>query len=162
MAKGDVKVIDPLGKINYPVWKFPTRAGTTAINAGEPVVTAVSADERVFYVVALADGQPLTTTDYLVGVSASASSHTTSADGFIDVYLAENVVFGAKAKSTTQFDTQAEVNSAVNYRIPFDLTGSTYTADLANADTAGLQVIGGDPDTQTVYFVTRDGASWKR
>lgn len=162
MALGDVRFYDVGGKSNVPVWKFLTKANTTAIKAGEPVVVAQALSVFGAYPVVLTDGLPIRNTDYFLGIAASTSSHTSSADGTVDVYLdLPGTVYACKAKTAAQIDTQAEVDSTVFYRIPFDLTTSTYTADLANATTAGLTVIGGDPTTSTVFFVCQDGASWR-
>ncbi len=161
MSKGDVRIYDVGGRSNVAVWKFLTKAGETAINAGEPVMIGQLASVFSAYPVVLTDGKPLVNADYFLGIAATTSSHTSSADGTVDIYLDfPGLVYAAKAKTAAQFDTQAEVDSAIFYRIPFDLTTSKYTADLANSTTAGLTVIGGDPATSTVFFVCQDKASW--
>ena len=164
MAKGDVFWIDTGGKTNVPVRTFRTRAGETAINPGEPLLISNLGDITQPYVIALTDGKPSVGADYFIGVSANSSSHTASADGNVDVYLeTPGTIWAAKAKTTTTFDSAGDVNDNLFYRIVFDLTSSTYTADVAaDVATRGLRVVGGDHTTYTVYFTACDGASWDR
>ena len=163
MAKGDIRFYDVGGKINVPVRTFPTRAGSTAILAGEPLVIAQTAAVIQPYVIVLTDGLPLVGNDYFVGFAANASSHTSSADGYVDVYLdTPGTVYAAKAKTTTTWNTQKLVDNQTFYRIVFDLTTSTYTADIAaSTGTRGLLTVGGDYTTYTVYFTASDAATWR-
>lgn len=165
MAKGDIRVIDVGGKINVPVRTFPTRSGTTAILAGEPVGISPSGAGAAVnpYVVALADNTPVKGTDYFLGIAAAAGTHTSSADGYVDVYLdLPGTVYAAKAKTPSTWNTQKLVDNETFYRIVFDLTSSSYTADVASdAVGRGLAIVGGDYTTYTVYFVANDGATWR-
>lgn len=164
MAKGDVRWFDTGGRINVPVRTFRTRAGETAINAGEPVLIGGTVGTTAPYVIVLTDGKPTAGTDYFVGVAASTSTHSASADGTVDVYLdSPGVIWAAKAKTATTFDSASDVNDNLFYRIVFDLTSSKYTADVAaDAVTGGLRIVGGDYTTYTVYFAARNDARWDR
>jgi len=164
MAKGDIRIFDVGGLSNVPVRTFRVIANATAINAGEPVLIANRNTSVIDpYVIVLIDGKPLVGTDYFIGIAANAGSHTASADGTVDVYLdCPGMVYAAKAKTTTTFNTTAKINDFLFYRVVFDLTSSTYTLDnTTTAATAGLQIWGGDPNTYTVYFATSDAATWR-
>lgn len=164
MASGDIRIIDVGGHINVPVRTFPTISGSTAINPGEPVEIAIRSKGGLDnYVIVVTDGRPSTGTAYFVGIAQSAGTHTASADGYVDVLLdLPGVVYAAKAKTTTTFNTQKLVDNQTFYRIVLDLTSSTYTADVTTtAATAGFTIWGGDYSTYTVYFVANDGATWR-
>jgi hypothetical protein len=162
MATGDIKIHDVGGRGNAMVRRFVTKAGLTAINAGEPVMapTHLGQASSPYYVVALTDNKPIIGTDYFVGVAAAAGTHTSTADGYVDVYLdLPGIIWKAKAKTSTLADTQAEIDSSMMYLVTLDLTGTTYTLDTGSvANTNGLMVVGGDPSTSEIFFVTRDRA----
>lgn len=162
MAKGDIRIIDVAGRANVPVRTFPTRLGETAIKAGEPVMVSWLAGVQNPYVIVMTDATPVRSTDYFVGIAAAASSHTSSADGYVDVYLdLPGTVYAAKAKSAATWNTQKLVDNQTFYRIVFDLTSSSYTADVAADANRGLLIVGGEYQTYTVYFVANDAATWR-
>ncbi|MFP5263740.1 MAG: hypothetical protein ACLGJB_17810 [Blastocatellia bacterium] len=153
MAKGDIRVVDTGGRVTAPTREYQTAAGSTAINAGEPVMLTTIGTSQ--YVAALTDAKPVIGTDYFVGIAADAATHTASADGVVHVYVAlPGVTFRGKAKTAANADTQSEVNALVNKRTIFDLTTGTYTVDTAAADgaTNGLIIVGGDPNGSFIDF----------
>jgi hypothetical protein len=154
VAKNDVR---PLRPNDIPCITFRTEAAATAIYAGEPVKIGGTGSN---YVVPLADAEPTTSAD-IMGIAASDSTQTASANGTVDVYLAvSDAVFECKAKTATTFDTDAEILAVLNDIVPFDLTSSTYTIDVAAAaGTNGLRIVGGDPATQMVQFMILAQAS---
>lgn len=151
MALGDITVWGPGGENLPPSYRYRTEAGSTAINAGEPVVIGGTGSN---YVAVLADGTP-TTTNLMTGVATSTSTHTASANGVVDVCLAlPGVVFKAKAKSAATIDTDAELLAVLNDRVVLDLTAGSYTVDVAAGDAAtnGIRILGGDIVTGDVFF----------
>jgi hypothetical protein len=158
MAKGDVRVIANGGLQAPPAGKYRTEAAATAIYTGEPVKVGGTGTN---YVIPSADAEPVTSAPTFVGIAASDSEHTASADGDIDIILATPLVmFEAKAKSAAAVDTQAEINALLNDLVAFDLTSSTYTVDTASAaSTNGLIITGGNTVLGTVYFRVRSGAT---
>lgn len=159
MATGDVRIYDTGGHSNVPTWRWQTEAASDAIYAGDPVKLKAAGSP---YVIPLATGEPVIgTTTQVIGIAAMAGTHTSAADGYVDVYRCmPGVVYACKATTSTNFDTQSEINALCGDRVAFDLTSTTFTVDENEGDdgTLGLQIIGGDPDTATVYFTLRPAA----
>lgn len=155
MSRSDIKIVRTAGG-NVPTYKWQTEAGATDILAGEPVKLKAAGSP---YVIPLADGDNTIGTDTsIVGIAASDSDHTASADGSIMVYVPlPGVVYEAKAKTSTTADTQAEIDAMVGDRKVFDLTSGVYTVDAAAADAAanGIIIVGGDPERATLEFIIR-------
>lgn len=159
MAKGDIKIVDNGGKGAVPVIVCNTEAAATAIYAGEPVIYKTAGSK---YVIPMADATPVIgTTVAMVGIAASDSTQTASADGTVQVYLVDSsVVLNAKAKSAAAADTDAEIIALKGKRTLFDLTSSTYTIDTAATDaaTSGLLIVGGDSSDSSINFIVRNAA----
>lgn len=151
----DIKIVRTAGG-NVPTYRWQTDAGDTAIEAGDPVKLKAAGSP---YVIGLADGDNTIGTDTsIVGIAASDSTHTASADGVVDVYIPlPGIVYEAKAKTSTTADTQAEIDALCGDRKVLDLTDGTYTVDAAAADAAanGIIVVGGDPERATLEFIIR-------
>lgn len=161
MAKNNIKVHKASGYLNLPTEKWQTEAAATAIYAGEPVKLKAAGSP---YVIPMADAEPVIgTTTQVIGIAATDSTQTASADGFIMVYPATlpGVIWKAKAKTASTVDTLAELNAVCGDSVPFDLTSSVYTVDVAagNAAASGIQIIGGNHETQEVYFKIRPAAT---
>lgn len=155
MSLGDITIVKAGGLSNVPTYRYRVQAGATTINAGEPVKIATAG---AAYVVRSADAEPVTGTPTFVGIAATTSTQTASADGVVEVYRPiQGVVFRASAKVKTAIDTDVEVLTVLNNRTVFDLTGSTYTLDESAADTAtnGLIIVDADPVKGTVDFEVR-------
>lgn len=159
MAKGDISVYhNPYNSL--PTITKQTAASATAIYAGEPVkLSAAGAVD----VIQLADNEPVIgTTTQVIGITASDSTHTATAVGTVEVYLPlPEIIWKCKATTAANFNTRAEIMALENDRVLFDLVSSTFTVDENGGDTAtsGLQIVGGDPDTQEVYFKIRPSAT---
>lgn len=159
MAKGDVKIHqNPYNSL--PTITKQTAASATAIYAGEPVkLSAAGAID----VIRLADNEPVIgTTTQVIGITATDSTHTATAVGTIEVYNPlPGIIYKCKATTAANFNTAAEIMALENDRVLFDLVGSTFTVDENAGDTAtsGLQIVGGNPDTQEVYFIIRPAAT---
>jgi hypothetical protein len=156
MAKNDIKIYDTGGLNSVPVYKFQTEAAATAIYAGEPVKLKAAGSP---YVIPWSDGDitPGTDTNF-IGLAASDSTQTASADGYVMVYpMLPNMVFEAKAKTAANVDTQSEIDALCGDRKIIDLTSSTYTVDDGAADAAAnaLFIVGGDPVKKTLRFMVR-------
>lgn len=160
MARNDVKIHDTGGFNVVPSRVYQTEAGATAILAGEPVKLKSAGSP---YVIPLADNEPVIgTTTQVIGIAAGDSTHTASADGTVAVYRAvTGVVYKAKATTAANVDTASELNALVGDRVLFDLISSTYTVDENAGDTAtsGIQIVGGNADTQEIYFEIRPAAA---
>lgn len=159
MAKGDIDVFDVAGKNSVPSKVYQTEAAATAILAGEPVKLKAAGSE---FVIPLATAEPVIgTTTQVLGIAASDSTQTASADGTIEVYIPDpKVVWRAKATTPANIDTQAKLDALQNDNVKFDLGGGIYTVDEneGNAAASGLQIVGGDPETGDVHFTIRPAA----
>lgn len=160
MATNDVRIHDVGGLNTVPTRVYQTEAGATDINAGEPVKLKEAGSP---YVIPLATGEPVIgTTTQVMGIAKSASTHTATADGEIEVYVPQaGVVYACKATTPGNVDTEAEILALANDRIAFDLSGGSYTIDENEGDAAdhGLQLLGGDPESGILYFTIRPAAS---
>lgn len=160
MAKNDIKIQDVGGLSAVPTRKFLTEAAATAILAGEPVKFKALGSR---YVIPLADGDGVIgTMTPIVGIAASDSTQTASADGSVDVYLPiPGIVYEIKAKDAAGANTQAEIDALTLDRAIIDLTSSTYTLDATGTDvaTAPFVIVGGNPDKSTLYVTIRSGAT---
>jgi hypothetical protein len=159
MAKGNVRIHqNPYNSL--PTVTIQTAASATAIYAGEPVkLSAAGAIDAI----QLADNEPVIgTTTQVLGITATDSTHTATAAGTVEVYQPlPGVIYVCKATTAANFNTEAEILALANDRVLFDLVSSTFTVDENAGDTAtsGLQILGGNPDTQEVYFTIRPAAT---
>lgn len=161
MSLGDFAIKDLGGLSCAPTTRYRVAAGSTTINAGEPV-KVTTADGA--YVVRSADAEPLTSTPTFAGIAASTSTQTAGADGVVDVYgPTTNMVFRGNAKVATAVDTDAELIGLLNNRVVFDLTGAVFTVDESFAVNAvnGLVIVGGDILTGKVDFVVRNSVLYR-
>ncbi len=161
MSTGDIYVKDPGGLNSIPVQRWQVR-GTTAggtagyaINPGEPVKVAAAGS---IYALAITDGEGVIGTSVSeIGLATKAFA-IAAADGFVDVQLfMPNVVYAGHAKSSTAANTTAKILALQGKRVIWDLTSGVYTVDTAAADNANnaLLIVGGDPTSNTVYFLIR-------
>lgn len=151
MAKGDVRI--HRGTASVKTWQ--TDAGDTALLPGEPVKIKSAGSP---YVIGLADNEPVIgTTTQMIGITKSASTHTASVDGTVDVYMLDEGDIELICKATTAANVAATL---VGDRVLFDLTSDVWTVDENAGDTAtsGLQIIGVNTDTDEIIFKVRPGA----
>jgi len=145
---------------NVPTFRWQTEGGETDIQAGQPVKLKAAGSP---YVIPLADGDLTIGTDTaMVGIAASDSTHTASADGVVDVYIPmPGVVYKCAATTAANVDTQAEIDALVGDRVTVDLSGGTYTIDEDATDGAdnAFYIVGGNPDDQTLEFIIRADAT---
>lgn len=160
MAIANIRIVNNGGSQVAPTIKMLGEAAATDIYAGEPVKVKSAGSK---YAIPLADAEPVIgTTTRVIGIAATNSTQTASADGEVYVYDANNsgIVYAAKAKSSTAADTQAEIDALIGKRVLLDLTSSVYTVDTAASDAAanGVLIVGGNADTQEIYFQLRPAA----
>jgi hypothetical protein len=97
----------------------------------------------------------------VIGIAASDSTQTASADGTISVYVPDGeAIWEAAPTTAANADTQAEINALVGDRVLFDLVSTVYTVDENAGDTAtsGIQIVGGDAERGKIYFKIRPAA----
>src|ERR1041385_5082343 len=150
MSLGNFVPQDVAGLSALPTMRWLTAAGTTVINAGEPVCQTAAGSK---YAIAAGDGTPVIGTDIVLGIAATTSTQTASADGEVYVYIPmPGVTFAGQAKLATAVDTQAEIDALTGKRVVWDLTAGVYTIDSAAGDssTNGIFIEGGIPSTSTL------------
>lgn len=151
-----IKILNQLSP-SYSVSSVLVAAGgvSTIVN-GTPTkaADAVNAGPWTGAVVPMVDGDG-TTAQRFTGIAKSTSTDTASVAGSVDVWLPlPGLMYSAKAKTASTFDTQAEVTAAFGKGVFFDLTSTVWTVDVAATAAQANSVIitGGDYQTQTVYF----------
>lgn len=158
MAMGDVKIVGGYTSVPTKTFKVQDRTSSsdTVIYPGEPV--KLSGAEGGNYVTHLADGEPAIGTDIFVGIAASTSTETSSADGEVEVYLPlPGLVYRCDANTSGNLATGILMDT-----VTFDLSGTTYTVDEnegSDENVHGLRIIGYDSDAGTVDFIIKDEAT---
>ena len=128
----------------------------STIAAGTPTkaADAVNASPWTGVIAPMVDGDG-TTTQRFTGIAKSTSTDTASTAGSVDIWLPyPGILYAAKAKTASTFDTATEVAANFGKGVFFDLTSSTWTVDVAAsaAQANCVIIVGGDHLTQTVYF----------
>lgn len=144
MSLDDFKLVKQGGLSSVPTYKYRVQAGATNIKRGEPVKLSSISGE---YVVPLADNEPVTGTPTFLGIAATTSTETASADGFVEVYKPlPGLVFRAKATTPGNIDTDSELKALLNHHVAIDLISGVYTVDenATHAGTNGVIIIDGD------------------
>ncbi len=140
MAKNDVVMLKSGAFGQTGSRRFQVQAGGTppAINAGEMVLKTLGTQ----YVIAMASNKPVVATDFIVGISASASTEAAATtDGVVDVIpLIPGQVFRIAAKVAATFNTQAKYNALVGARVLIDVTGGVQTILAADGSTSGCVI----------------------
>lgn len=160
MAKGDIRIVDTGGRDTLPTKTFQvqdrTSSSDTIIYPGEPV--KLSGAEGGNYVTHLATGEPEIGTDIVVGIAASTSTETSSADGEVEVYLPlPGVIYRCDAHTSGNLATGILMDT-----VTLDLTGTTYTVNEdegTDENVHGLRVLDYDSDDGTVDFIIKDEAT---
>lgn len=157
MSTGDIYVKDPGGFNSLPVQTWQVLGNTaTVINPGEPVKVGAAGSK---YALAITDGEGVIGTSVAeIGLATKASTQTATVDGTVDVQLfMPGAIYAGKAKSSTAANTTAKILALQGKRVIWDLTTGVYTVDTAASDNANnaLLIVGGDPTSNTVFFIVR-------
>lgn len=158
MATNNVEILDVGGHNVVPTIKWNTEAGTTDINAGEPVVIGSARN----FAAAAGTGTPVIGTDEVIGLAQNASTQTASVDGVVDVLIPlPGVVYSVKATTGSNVDSDAKIAALVGKRVLFDLTAGVYTVDTSVADgvTNGVEIVGGNAEQERVSIIVRSSGT---
>ncbi len=144
-------------------WLVASGAAAT-INPGTP--TKFSSAGAI---VPMTDGNG-TTSERFTGIAKTTSTDTAAAAGEVYTFIPlPGIIYAAGAKSATGANTQAKIDALLGARLVFDLTGTVgpgltgqWTIDAAGGDgsTNGIMVIGGEYQTNTLYFIYRNTAAF--
>lgn len=124
------------------------------IAQGTPTKSADAATAATGAVVPMVDGDGSIAQNF-TGIAKNTSTDTASAAGTVTVWLPlPGYVYAAKAKVAADFNTSAKILVYFRKRVVFDLTSSLWTVDTEAADALVncVTIIGGDPNTSTVWF----------
>ena len=166
MVKNDIKVIKHPGPTRQYLAEDRTTSSVTAtIKVGEPVKVAGTGTN---FVQPVATGDPEITTDQLVGLAASESTETSTADGTVNVttLLPTRTVLRGKATTSSNMDTQSELDGLKNDWVTFDVTASSGTNGIftidenegTDPDVHGLKIIDGDISLYTLDVIVHSMA----
>lgn len=130
--------------------------GVATIAAGTPTkgADAAAASPWTGAVVPMVDGDG-NTSQRFTGIAKNTSNDTASVAGQVTLWLPlPGYIYACKAKTAANADTAAEVQALFGKRVVFDLTSSLWSVDAAAADAVAnnVTIIGGDYQTQTLYF----------
>ena len=163
MSINDVTIIETGGisattSRTFRVQDRTTSGLTATIKPGEPIKLAGN------YVTLIATGDPEVGTDRMVGIAATESTETASADGFVDVKMIvpNSTVMRCKVTTPGNMDTDAELLAILNDSVTFDVTSGVFTVDENEGDDPdvhGLIILDGDIVNGTVDFILKEGAS---
>jgi len=133
-------------------------ASAATILSGTPCKLSTSG-----YVVPMVSGDGTTGTCF-VGLAKSDSTETTAADGRVTLWLPiPNLVYSAVASQTTAATTQAKIDALFGKRVTLSLSAFQGTwsvsASAADASTNCIIIVGGDYNTNTLYFVYDNAAT---
>lgn len=137
--------------------------GVGTIAAGTPTkgADAAAASPWTGAVVPMVDGDGAIGQRF-TGISKNTSTDTASVAGAVTLWLPlPGYVYSAKAKTASTADTAAEVQALFGKRVVFDLTTVFWTVDAAAADALVncVTIVGGDFQTQTLYFTYKNGGT---
>jgi len=140
MAKGDFRVRDGHRWNAVPYY---TKAGQTAIKAGELVIQDGSGDEE--YVMLPSDGAA--NSSVWVGLAVSNDTNSASADGIVYVVDALDAEFIGKAT------TWANVSKSVmNTKVTLDVTSTVQTLDENDTTNGCFLMLNYNSDRQEIAF----------
>ncbi len=158
----DIKLRSPIEE-QFSVSALVDSGTTAQFNPGEPSkgddAAAASWTGEVSIMV---DGDG-TTSQRFTGISKSASTETASAAGEVELWLPlPGLIYSAKAKTASTADTAAEIKALFGKRVVFDLTNSVWSIDAGATDAVAncVVIVGGDHQTQTLFFVYRPSGTF--
>lgn len=101
----------------------------------------------------------------ITNCAATVSTETTSADGYVDVYMiTPEHLLEAKATTAANVDTQAEIDALIGDCVAADVTSLTQTIDENEGNdnnVHGLIILGGNPRKSTLYVKVKSAALWE-
>ncbi len=140
MSRGDFRVKDGH---RWGARPYATKAGQTAISAGELVIQDSAGDEE--YVVLPANGA--SNSSVWVGLAVSNDTNSASADGVV------YVVDAADAEFVGHPTTSANLASTIkNTKVTLDVTSSVQTIDENDTSSGVFLIRDYNTDRNEVYF----------
>lgn len=155
-VRNQIKIVSQLDE-KFSVDVLVAAGGAQTIEIGTPTKSADAAGAITGAVIPMVDGDG-TIAHKFSGIAKSDSTDTAAAAGTVQLWLPlPGIVYSAACK-TTSANTAAKLLALFNKHVVFDLTGTTWTVDAAATDAlvSCVTIIGGDWETNTVYFTYKD------
>lgn len=162
-----ISIYDPQGPVPAQRWVVAAGAVSTIYPGTPTKVAGTRGTNAVAAPMVDTDG---TTSQVFLGIAKSISTDTVSVTGEVYVYTPyPGIIYSAQPKSTTAANTQAKIDNLLLGRYIFDLTGTVgpqltgqWTIDIAAGDgsTNCIVIVGGDYQTNTLYFVYRGAGNY--
>lgn len=139
MAIGDIIVLEQACMTGRGARTYNVAAGATTINPGEPVIFG---DRATVTVTAMPTNNPVSGSDYFVGIAATTSTQTSGTAGTVGVYpMDPNATYLIKPKVAATWDTQSEYDALVNKSVLIDLTSGSYTVLATDSTNNGVKIM---------------------
>lgn len=140
MATGDITPLNdgPFGKIGGVRHQVVAGGTPPAINAGEMVLKTLGNQ----YVIAMANAKPVVATDFIAGISETAStelSATTDGSVLVTPY-APGQIWLIAPNVAASWNTQAKYNALVGARVTIAVSAGVLTINSADGSTNGCVV----------------------
>ncbi len=140
MATGDITPLNdgPFGKLGGVKHQVVAGGTPPAINAGEMVLKTLGNQ----YVIAMATNKPVVATDFIAGISESASTEASATtDGFVYVTpYAPGQIWLINPKVAATWNTQAKYNALVGSRVLIDVTSGVLTILATDGSTSACVI----------------------
>lgn len=120
-----------------------------SINAGEPTKKGTAGA-----VADMANGDG-TTSQVFTGIAKTTSTDTASVAGVVTTYVPyPGLVYACKALTASLANTAALIAALQYKRVKWSKVTQTFTVDTNQADATanGLLIMGGEPQTSTIWF----------
>lgn len=161
MAENDLQVVKHPGpRRKYRAEDRTTSSQSATMKPGEPVKVGGTGNN---FAALIASGDPEAGTDEFIGVVAKESDETSSADGHVEVTTVIPVitVIRGKATTTTNVDTESELNAILGDWVTFsydDTNFTIYAKEGSDPDVHGLKIVDGDINNYTVDVIAHGSA----
>lgn len=170
MARNDIKIATPTSQLFSIKWLVAAGAQGSSGGGGymgEPFVSYVATAAQTGIVKVAADGAGVVgttaaTNGRFVGIAKTDSTQTASAAGVVYTWAPlPGILYYGKVKTSTTFDTQAEIDALKGSAVFFDLTAATsgtYSVDAAATDAAAnaLVIVDGNINSGLCYFTVKE------
>lgn len=160
MAANDIRIL----KHGFTVQRFRTEANVTVgIREGDAIL--IKSGTNTSYAALCLTGDPEQATDLFAGVSKSAGTETTAADGVIDVELAmPGTILEVKATTVANVNTDAKLLGLLFDVVSFDRSAETAAGTLTldedetdDPDVHGFPILDGRITDGMLYTTPMNG-----
>jgi hypothetical protein len=159
VLRNNIKIISQLDP-KFAVDVLVAIAAGPTIEQGTPTMSADAAGAITGAVIPMVDGGG-TIAEKFTGIAKSDSTETAAAAGLVSLWLPLPGMVYSGACKTTSANTAAKLLALFNKHVVFDLA-TVWTIDAAATDAlvSCVTIIGGDYNTNTVYFTYKDAGTF--